>query len=316
VPGIALANTLEGEVPMDKQTLKDKVVVITGASSGFGKGAALAFAQEGAQLVLAARRSALLDAVARECEAHGVAALSIPTDVSKADEVEYLVQAACIEFGGFDVWVNDAGVGALGRFERVPLEDHVKVIETDLLGTLYGTYFAYRQFLGQGWGTVINIASEVGRHALPYHASYAAAKHGVIALGHTLRQEIELNHAGDVHVCTVLPTAHDTPFFDHSANYTGHEVQAPGPLHDPQDVVNTIVRLAQNPADEEIVGCDGVVKVLMHKLAPSFSERLEARQLHRIQIDQAPPAGDSPGAVHEPLATGTEVSAGRRAQEQ
>lgn len=83
-------------------------------------------------------------------------------------------------FGRIDIWINNAGVGALGRFETVPLDDHVKVIETDLMGTLYGSYFAYRQFLHQGDGVLINMASELGRHTAPYYASYTAAKHGVV----------------------------------------------------------------------------------------------------------------------------------------
>src|SRR5262249_15117504 len=152
--------------------------------------------------------------------------------------------------------------GAIGRFERIPLADHVQVIATDLLGTLYGTYFAYRQFLQQGAGTVINVASELGERTVPYYASYSAAKHGVVGLGDSLRQEIAENKVENVHVCTVLPTAHDTPFFDHVANYTGHEVQAPRPLHDPDDVVETLLRLARNPENREIIGGHGIVTVL------------------------------------------------------
>jgi short-subunit dehydrogenase len=79
---------------------------------------------------------------------------------------------------------------------------------------------------------------------MPYYSSYAAAKHGVIGLSDSLRQEVDQAKIKDVHVCRVMPTAHDTPFFDHAANYTGHEVRPPKPLHDPQNVVETIVRLA------------------------------------------------------------------------
>src|SRR5207237_2667667 len=117
--------------------------------------------------------------------------------------------------------------------------------------TLYGSYFAYRQFVAQGSGIVINIASELGEHTVPYYSSYSAAKHGVVGLSQTLRQEIDQNGITGVHVCLVMPTAHDTPFFDHAANYTGHEVQAPSPLHDPQNVVDAIVGLARNPKDEK-----------------------------------------------------------------
>jgi short-subunit dehydrogenase len=289
----------------------DRVVVITGASSGFGKGAARELAKTGASLVLAARRTTLLEDLAEECQALGGRALAVPTDVSRSADVAHLARAAIQTFGRIHVWINNAGVGALGRFERVPLPEHVQVIETDLLGTLYGSYFAYQHFVARGAGTLINVSSELGKHTVPYYASYVAAKHGVTSLSAALRQEIEQNGLSNIHVCTVLPTAHDTPFFDHAANYTGHEVEAPKPLHDPQDVVDAIVRLVRDPTDEEIVGADGVVKNLMHKLAPGLEEKLAGRMMHRTQIEKAPRAPDSPGAVRAPIPEGTEVRAGR-----
>jgi short-subunit dehydrogenase len=295
--------------------LAGRTIVITGASSGFGKGAALAFAEAGAAVVLAARREELLEDVAAECETRGGRALAVRTDVSQPGDVARLLEAALSAFGRIDVWINNAGVGAIGRFEKVPLEDHAQVVATNLLGTLYGSWHAYRHFLERGAGTLINVASELGRHTVPYYASYAAAKHGVVGLGESLRQEIEQNEIEHVHVCTVLPTAHDTPFFDHAANYTGHAIEPPSPLHEPREVVEALVRLARDPKDQEIVGADGVVKVLLKKVAPGVAEKLAARVMHRTQMEKPPPAADTPGSVRAPMATGTEVSVGRRRPE-
>jgi short-subunit dehydrogenase len=297
---------------MHHQELRGKVVVITGASSGFGKGAALAFAETGAALALAARRGELLEGLAEECRVVGVPAVAVVTDVSDEKQVARLAETALAQFGRIDVWINNAGVGALGRFERVPLADHAQVVATDLLGVLYGSWYAYRHFLEQGRGVLINVASELGRHSVPYYASYVAAKHGVVGLGTALQQELDQNGIEYVHVCTVMPSAHDTPFFDHAANYTGHAVEAPKPLHDPMDVVEALVRLARNPKDEEIVGADGVVKVLMKKVAPGVADKVAAHMLHKTQMEKPPPAADSPGAVRSPSPVGTEVSAGRR----
>jgi short-subunit dehydrogenase len=297
---------------MAAQSLEGKVVVITGASSGFGKGAALRFAEEGADLVLAARRGELLQELADGCTAAGARALAVTTDVSDRGDVQRLFEAAMREFRRIDVWINNAGVGALGRFERVPLEDHERVIRTNLLGTIYGSSYAYRQFLAQGSGTLINVASELGAHTVPYYSSYVAAKHGVVGFGDALRQEIDQGEVDGVHVCTVMPAAHDTPFFDHAANYTGHEIQAPKPLHDPYDVVETIVRLARDPRDKEIVGTDGLIKVLMKNVLPGVAEKMAATVMHKTQMEQAPPAPDSPNALRTPMSEGTEVSAGRR----
>lgn len=291
--------------------MQGKVIVVTGASSGFGKGAALAFARKGAKLVLAARRADLLEQLAAECRSEGGEAVACPCDVSQRAEVERLAATAIDTYGRIDVWVNDAGAGAIGPFERIPLEVHEQVITTNLLGVLYGSYLAYRQFLSQGGGTLINIASELGFDSVPYYSSYTASKHGVIGLSDSLRQEVKQNKIDGVHICTIMPTAHDTTFFEHAANYSGHAVTPPRPLHDPHNVVDAIVRIAQDPEDKEIVGADGIVKFIAAKVMTPVSEKLGAMQIHHT-IENAPPAGDTPGAVLEPVAEGTGVSGGFR----
>ena len=159
---------------------------------------------------------------------------------------------------------------------------------------------------------LINIASELGFGTVPYYSSYAAAKHGVVGFTDSLRQEVKQNRIEGVHICTIMPTAHDTPFFDHVANYTGHEVTTPKPLHDPQRIVDAIVRIARNPEDKEIVGADGVVKLSMANVLPDVSEKMGAKQTLKTQMEKAPPTSDSPGAVRAPMREGTGVSAGRR----
>ncbi|HEX7880924.1 MAG TPA: SDR family NAD(P)-dependent oxidoreductase [Candidatus Eisenbacteria bacterium] len=297
---------------MDRNSLAGRVIVITGASSGFGKGTAVAFAREGARLALAARRAELLEERVTACMEAGADAFALAIDVSDPSAVQDLCRATLDRYGRIDVWINNAGVGAIGRFERIPIEDHAQVVQTNLLGTIYGSYHAYRQFIEQANGILINVASELGKHTVPYFSSYTAAKHGVVGLGDSLRQELAMAHHGDIHVCTVMPTAHDTPFFDHVANYTGHEIQAPEPLHDPNDVIDTLVALARNPKDETIVGGDGIVKILLKKVVPPMSEKGAAKQMHKTQFEDSPPAGDTSGAVHAPIGAGTEVSAGRR----
>ena len=294
----------------EQNSLQGKVVVITGASSGFGKGAARQFAEGGASLVLAARRDNLLDDLAHECEAVGGQALAVHTDVSQEADVAALAQAAISRFGRFDVWVNVAGSGALGLFEEVPLQDHVQVIETDLLGTLYGSYAAIRQFKGQGAGTLINVASVIGKVPAPYFASYAAAKHGVVGLSASIRQELEENKVENVHVCLVEPTSFDTPFFEHAANYTGHKAVPIPPVYDPQEVVDTIVGLVTHPKDEVQVGTAGTAAALFHQFAPALTEKMMGKQTHAAQMEKAELAPNTEGGLHEPVPNGTEVTGG------
>lgn len=296
---------------MADRSSKDRVIVITGASSGFGKGTARRLAEEGASLVLAARRGALLDDLARECEARGGRTLAVTTDVSRREDIERLGREAVALFGRIDVWINDAGVGALGRFEEIPLADHVQVIETNLLGTMYGSYVALQQFRRQKQGTLINMASVTGKIPAPYYASYTASKYAIVGLSAAIRQELRLNRVDGVHVCTVMPTTFDTPFFDHVANYTGHEVKPIPPVYDPERVIDVLVRLVHEPEDEVMVGTAAKLSELAHQLAPIAMEKMWSKQVHRTQIENAPPAQPVQGALHEPVQHGTEVSGGR-----
>ncbi|HUQ93186.1 MAG TPA: SDR family oxidoreductase [Bryobacteraceae bacterium] len=295
---------------MADQDLTGKVIVITGASSGFGKGASREFAQRGASLVLAARRDSLLDELARECGELGGAAISVPTDVSNSEEMEQLAHAAASKFGHIDVWVNNAGAGVLGRFEEVPLEEHRQVIETDLMGTLYGSYFAMRIFREQRFGILINIASLLGKVPTPYYASYTAAKHGVVGLSGSIRLELKENSNDAIRVCTVMPTSMDTPFFEHAANYTGHEAVPIPPVYDAREVIDAIVRLATDPEDEVIVGTAAKIATVAHNLAPGLTENMMGRQTHKAIMEDAPPAEDTSGSLVEPSMSGTEVSGG------
>lgn len=295
---------------MAKQDLNGKVVVITGASSGFGRGAALKFATAGASVVLSARREQVLDELTRECESAGGRALAVPADVSHREDVEHLAKTAISQFGRFDVWVNNAGTGALGRFEEVPLEEHEQVIGTDLMGMLYGSYFAMRQFRRQGSGTLINVSSVIGKVPSPYFASYAAAKHGVVGLSAAIRLELKDDKIEDIHVCTVMPTSMDTPFFEHAAQHTGHEATPIPPVYDADKVVDVIVRLATDPEDEVSVGPAGKFMTFAHQLAPGLVEAMMRRDTRKAEFEDAKPAEEESGAVKEPMASGTAVGGG------
>lgn len=290
--------------------LNGKVIVITGASSGFGKGAALKFASEGADLVLGARRKKLLKQVADECEGHGVRAITVECDVSEQSDVEALAESALDEFGRFDVWINDAGVAAYGEFEKVPMREHEQVIQTNLLGTMYGSYTAMKHFYERGEGTLINVSSFLGEASAPYHSSYVASKHGIRGLGTSLRQELEAKEIENIHVCTVMPTSHDTPFFEHAANHTGKPVRPTPPVYDPQRTIDAIVGLASNPQDEVIVGSQAKAGSVLAKLAPSIMERKMAKQVHKRHFEQKESARDSSGALFKPMRSGDDVRGG------
>src|SRR5215207_8645967 len=148
-----------------------KVVVVTGASSGIGRATALAFARQGANLVLAARDDEPLRQVAAECEAVGAPAIVVPTDVRDERAVTELGKRAAEAFDRIDVWVNNAGVYMLGKFEDMPPDAFRELYETNLFGTVNGTRTAI-PYLRQSRGVLINVGSMASTMGIPYGTAY------------------------------------------------------------------------------------------------------------------------------------------------
>ena len=292
--------------------LRNRVVVITGASSGMGRGIAEKFAREGADLVLAARRRAALDQVARECQKRGARALAVETDVCEREQVDTLADTALREFGRIDVWINNAGVATYGGVNDCPVEEHEQVIRTNLLGTMYGSRVALEHFRRQGTGTLINISSFAGISSFPYGASYTASKHGIHGLDMSLRQELQVNGERNIYVCTVSPTSMDTPFFEHAANHTGRRVQPIPPVYDPKLVVDAVYKLVLQPRDEVVVGGRGKVGSAAKRIAPRLLEKQMARRTQKAMIQRVERAPDSSGNVFAPIESGTGVRGGWR----
>ena len=288
--------------------------VVTGASSGLGRGVALKLAAYGGNVVLAARRTAVLDEVADEAQAAGGQALVVTTDVSQPDQVERLASAAVARFGRIDAWINDAAVAAIGRFDAVPVEDHARVVDVNLKGYIYGSHAALLQFRRQGYGTLVNVASVEGHVPLAYHASYAATKAAIIALDAALNQELRLSGARAIKIVTIEPWAVDTPFYEHAANYTGHATRM-STMDGPWETVDGIVWAAIHPwRGEYPVGWKAEGGVLGAQLWPGLANRIGADVVHRAQFDTAPPAPPTAGSLFEPMPSGTGVEGGVRAR--
>ncbi|ETF00535.1 oxidoreductase [Advenella kashmirensis W13003] len=176
-----------------KISVTEATIVITGATSGFGRGVALELARLGANVVLAARRTAALEGLKNEIIAGGGKAMVVTTDVSRPEDVATLARASIERFDHIDVWINNVGIGALGLFWDIPIEDHARVVDVNLKGLIYGAHEALRQFRIQGFGTLINMGSIDSEVPLAYQASYAASKAAVLSLSRSLNVELKLS---------------------------------------------------------------------------------------------------------------------------
>ncbi|GAB2793917.1 short-subunit dehydrogenase [Hymenobacter luteus] len=287
-------------------------IVITGASSGIGRATALAFARPGIRLVLAARRAAVLAEVAAECAQRGARTLVVPTDVTDARAVHHLAEAAAALGGGqIDVWVNNAGSGAIGAFEATPLAAHEQVLRVNLFGYLYGAYAVLPYFRRQGHGTLINVVSLGAWLPEPYTAAYSASKYGLRGLLDALRTE--LSAEPHIHVCDVHPAYIDTPGFQHGANYTGRLIKPAPPVFPAQKVAEAIVRLPYRPRPSTMVGWSGPALRLLYTLAPRAT-RWAGMRLFLGYLRQAERAPVSENSLFSPLPAphGASVSGGWR----
>jgi NAD(P)-dependent dehydrogenase (short-subunit alcohol dehydrogenase family) len=170
--------------------VRGAVVVVTGASSGFGERAALRFARAGAQTVLAARRLERLEALVERIGSEGGSAIAVACDVTQLDQLEALRDRVSETFGRCDVLVNNAGIPGGGPFRTTPVEHLERVIDVNLRAVVLGTKLFLPMMLERRGGHIVNIASLAGRFATPGAAVYGATKHGVVAFSEALYHEL------------------------------------------------------------------------------------------------------------------------------
>jgi len=297
--------------PDEQQQVAGKTYVITGASSGFGRGVAERLAALRANVVLAARRTDLLNEVAARARAAGGTPLVVTADVGRPEDVQRIADETVARFGRIDVWINNAGVGVLGRFEDIPPADHARVIDVNVKGVIYGSHAALRRFRAQGYGTLVNIGSVESEVPLAYQSTYAASKAAVLSLGRALNEELRLAGSDRIAVTTVMPWAADTPFFEHVANYSGGRPRMAA-MDDPQKVVEAIVWASVHPREELPVGWKASGATVSHRLMPDLTERISANISHRMQYETAPPAPATSGTLHQPVEAGRTVDGGVR----
>jgi NADP-dependent 3-hydroxy acid dehydrogenase YdfG len=233
------------------ENMKDKVIVITGASSGIGEATALLLAGRGARVVLGARRLDLLEALANRITTAGGEAAYARTDVKRRDDLSNLIKLACERYGKVDVLVNNAGIMPVSPLDDLRVEDWEEMIDINIKGVLYGIAAALPVFRRQGAGHFVNIASTAAHRVVPTMSVYCGTKFAVRAISEGLRQE-----AGDkLRVTVISPGFTRTNFAD---GVTNPEVKAQ--LEDSRDkmamspdaVARAIAFAIEQPADVDV----------------------------------------------------------------
>lgn len=279
-----------------ENSLYGKTVVITGASSGVGRAAAELFARQGANLVIVARGREGVDEVVALCEGLGVMAVGVYADVSVAEDVNRVAREALQFNNRIDVWVNNAGVMASGKFEEIPMEIHEQVIKTNLFGYLHGAYEAIRIFKEQNHGILINNVSIGGFMPAPYSAVYSATKFGIRGMMACLQGEI--SNRKHIHVCNLYPQLQNSTGNLHSAKYSGFSISIPPIASDPKETAAKMVELALHPKKDEFPDFKATALTNLYRLFPKLIINTASAAL-RMKMKFNPNKSAHPGNVLE-----------------
>ena len=286
-----------------------RTYVIIGASSGMGRGIAEQLGKYKANVVLAARRTELLEEVADTIRKSGGKAVVVTMDISKQEDLQRVKEVALREYSKIDVWINMAGITAVGRFWEVPIEDQMRVIDVNLKGFFYSSRTAIEQFIIQKEGTLINVASVMGEIPLTYQSGYSATKSGIRSLDLALSQELRLNGYNDIKVVTIEPWAVDTPIWRHAANYTGVEPKM-AMMDEPEKIVNAVLRKSLRPKKIVPVGWKAQVSSFSANVFPRFSEHLGGNMVQKYMIETGPETPNTQGSIYKPMPEGRGIDDG------
>lgn len=274
-----------------------ETVVITGASSGVGKATAEAFAEQGADLVLAARGEDALKETAELCRKLGATVIAVPTDTSVAEDVQNLVKQA-IEFSGkIDYWVNNAGVLAFGKFEEIPVDVTDQIVKTNLLGYMHAAHAVLPVFKKQKKGVLLNNISIGGWMPAPYGTAYTASKFGVRGMVETLQGEV--SDFPDIHICALYPGFQKSSGIEHAANYSGIKLSTPPPSFDPRKLASAIVKTAKNPKEVIYPDWSAIVFKNLYEMVPGIIRYVSSAGM-RIVMKNANKDNKTGGNVLEP----------------
>ena len=257
-----------------KKCLNNKVVVITGASSGIGEAMAREYAKAGAKVVLGARQAEKLEALCQEIKATGGKAEWVATDVTKQEDCKALIDKAVEAFGGIDVMICNAGISMRALFDDLDLSVLHRLMDVNFWGTVYCTKYAL-PYLQKSKGSLVGISSVAGIHGLPGRTGYSASKFAMTGFLETIRVE---NLKKGLHVMIACPgfTASNVRFSALTADGTqqGSTPREEGKMMTPEKVAHIVARGIKHRKRLCLMEAEGRATHFVKKFAPALVDKL------------------------------------------
>ena len=244
---------------------QDKVVIVTGASTGIGLETALAFARAGARVVLAARTQATLQEVVDGNPDLRERLLIVPADVTKDEDVRRLVATTIAQLGRVDILINNAGIGMRADIADAPLDDSRSVMEVNFFGPLRCIQAILPHMRQQGAGQIVNIGSILSVVVAPRNGVYTASKFALLAMTDTLRMEL---HGTGIEVISVLPAYTNTPFFEKMYRYGNAARMSPFKGQHPAQVARAILRGCAGHKRQVVLTISSRIAIALKRLSP------------------------------------------------
>jgi short-subunit dehydrogenase len=250
---------------------QDKVVIVTGASSGIGLETALAFAREGARVVLAARTQTKLQAVVDAHPDLRERLHIIPADVTKEEDVSRLVATTIAQHKRIDILINNAGIGMRAEVDETPVDDARTLMEVNFLGPLRCLQAVLPQMRQQKSGQIVNIGSVLSEVVSTRNGVYCASKFALLALTDTLRMEL---HGTGIEAISVLPAYTDTPFFDNMYRYGNPARMSPFKGQHPSQVARAILYACAHHKRQVALTVSARIAIWLRRLSPSLLDSI------------------------------------------
>lgn len=285
---------------MERYSLKEKVVVITGASAGLGRSMVREFASRGAIVALIARGLDGLTAAVSEVEAAGGRAKAYPADVADYNQVEAAAGAIEAELGPIAVWINNAMVSVFGQLKEIEPEDFKRVTEVTYLGQVYGTQAALKKMLPRNSGTIILAGSALAYRGIPLQSAYCGAKHGIHGFFESLRAEL-IHDKSNVKLSMVQLPAMNTTQFGFVKSYLPKKPKPMGRIYEPEVAAKAIADVALSHQREALVGYPTVQTIIGNKIVPGYLDEYLARTGFKGQQTSEPADANRPNNLYEPI---------------